>query len=162
MGAILALISSLTVGGILGSIVGIGYLKKRERAKAQQEVEQATNLELTNIRNLIELYNKALEDSKNILDSTKSSYENKIRQLENTVQDLTDKVGQYTKQVQENEDTIDKLTRSQLKLKVQLQSLTNLDNSDCQKCQFKDTCEKYKAKKILNEQTDAEGLLSNE
>jgi uncharacterized coiled-coil protein SlyX len=159
---IVGILSTLSVGGIIGFIVGLPYLRKREKAKMKQEVAQAANLELGNVRNLIELYNKALTDSKKFQEQAQIGYETRVNQLENQVHEYKNQVDRYSKTVKEYESTIDQLTRSQLKLKLQLQHISSLNNSECDKCQFRENCEKYKAKKLLDEQIDAKDLLSDD
>lgn len=159
---IVTILSTVTVGGIIGFFVGLPYLKRKEKAKMEQEVEQATSLGLNNVKNLIDLYNKALQDNKNFQEDTRKGYEIKITQLEDQINSYKAQVERYSNLVKEQELTIDKLTKSQLKLKLQIQSISDLNNSDCDKCQFKDTCEKIKAKNIIDEHFDAKDIHSSE
>lgn len=144
---IIGIIATLTTGGIVGWFVGFRYLKTREQAKAKQEVEQAEGLELTNTRELINLYKQALSDVKSLSKQTETEYADRVKQYEKRLEELSCKLSVYETNFKEQEATIDNLTRSQLKLKLEIMSVKNQSISNCSDCSFIDTCEKYKAKK---------------
>lgn len=148
---IIGIISSLTVGGIIGSIVGFQYLKKREFAKTKQEIEQAESLELANTRSLIEMYKNALVDFQTINESNKQSFTSKLDEVQTKLNECQDELERNRKKIRDQEKIIEDLTRNQLKLKLDLQSLHSQSKKDCSDCSFKDVCDKLKAKELINE-----------
>lgn len=145
---IIGIIATLSTGGVIGSLVGFRYIKSKEAAKARQETAQADSQELTNARNLIELYKNALDDVKVLNDKSESEYLKKIEEYDKKLEQYKSELDSYQKKHSNQERTIEELTRNQLRLKMEIQNLQIQSLESCDSCFCKATCEKYKAKKI--------------
>lgn len=144
---ILGIIGTITTGGLAGWFIGLKYLKTREKAKAKQEIEQAEGLELRNTRELIDLYKQALADVTSLSKQNEETYMDKVKLYEKKLEDMSAKIESYEASIKEQESTIESLTKNQMRLKLEIMSVKNQSMSNCNECSFKDTCEKYKAKK---------------
>lgn len=151
---LLGLLTTIFTGGIIGSIVSIRYLKKSESAKAQQEVEKSEELGLKNTETLIGLYKDALTDVRTLHAQLESDYDNKVKDYEVQLKSLGEQLNRCKEVIISQEETINQLTKTQLKLKLQIQSLNSSLISNCSDCAFNNTCERLKARKLTYEQTN--------
>lgn len=144
---IVGLLATLSTGGVIGSIIGWRYVKVKEAARARQETAQAESQELTNSRNLIEMYKTALEDQKKLSEQSESDYVKKIKEYDQRLAEYQSELNEYEKRYSRQEKIIEELTRNQLRLKLEIQNIQLQSIENCDSCSFKATCEKYKAKK---------------
>lgn len=158
---IISLITSLTTGGLIGTIVGFKFLKKKEEAKAKQEIEHAEDLELNNTKSLIQLYKSALDDMKLMNKQNEENYLNKLHSLEEKIEDYKRNLDIANETLKSQEQTIKDLTKNQLKQKLEIQQLMLLSDNECNKCAWNSNCEKLKAKKSIYEQSNEQTPTSS-
>lgn len=145
---VIGIIATLSTGGVVGSLIGLQYVKTKEAAKTRQEIAQADSKELTNARDLIDLYKKALKDIKELNDKSESEYLKKIEDYDKKLEQYKSELDSYQKRHSDQERTIEELTRNQLRLKMEIQNLQSQSLEKCDSCFCKATCEKFKAKKV--------------
>lgn len=156
--SIIELISTLTVGGVIGSIVGIKSKKRSEAAqasqeegKALQEAAEADSLKLANTDKLITLYKSALEEFIKRKEESDNEYNSKIKDYELRLSSYEGKLKNYANDLQEKDNLVQESIRLQLKFKLELEQVKSLLLSECEKCEFKSECRKYEAKILLND-----------
>jgi len=149
---VLSLILTFVGAGGLGWVIGIKSKKKQQEAEANQEAAKADTLTLTNVNEVINLYKKALQDMKEFKDKDAEEYIKKISEYERKMQSYDKKLRDYEADLEEKNRKIEELTKSQLKLKLELDEMRENESIKCENCQYKKVCEQLD--KVRNESTD--------
>lgn len=149
-----SLLGTLSVGGIIGSLIGLRWKSKVEKAKADQEEAKADDAEITNASNIIKIYKDALEDLKQSKKDIEDSYLTKISGYEKKLAEYEVQLQQYKDDLKVKNTLIEDITKSQLLMKLELETIHKLLDTNCKDCEFKDNCEKYKAKKFKYESSN--------
>lgn len=151
-------LGSLTIGGIIGSIIGLKWKNKTEKARAEQEEARAEQeeaktdeAELSNITTIIRLYREAIEDLKKAKDESDDINLKKLSDNQKIITELEVKVHNLSEDLQVKNQMISELTRTQLKYKLDLDSLQASNINNCETCEFHSNCDKFKAKKVKYE-----------
>lgn len=100
------ILSTLTVGGVLGSVVGIKYLKRKEAAKAQQEIEIANKTGIENVGQVVDIYKEALEDLKHRFETEESKYKSQLEEYKTLIKEYDQKLKECTTTLEKYEKTI--------------------------------------------------------
>lgn len=143
---IIGIIATLTTGGVIGTIGTWKYQKRKNEAQTQTEENSAKASELTNANQIIQLYKTALEDLKALTHQNEEAYTNKIKILETKQNEALRQLEEYKNALKEYERKVEELTKVQLKLKLEVMTVQSQSNSNCELCEFRDGCLKYKAK----------------
>lgn len=149
---VMALLVTVTTGGVLGWIFKARFITAHEKVQLKSENEESKSAELRNAESIISLYKTALEDSIAQGQKQKEQYELQLNQLEDKVNRVEKEARQYADQVKSQAQTIDMLTKNQIKMKLEIMTVRSQSISDCDSCEFKLTCDKFKAKKLSYEQ----------
>lgn len=148
---IFSIITLATTGGIVGWFIKAKYIGKHEAAQLDEEVKNNESLEIRNAEAVIKLYKTALDDVASQCEKLKDQYETQIRILNENIRKLESESKEYAEQIKSQSTTIDTLTRNQIKLKLDLMAIKSQSLSDCDTCEFKSSCEKFKAKQLIDE-----------
>lgn len=146
--SVVGLISTLTVGGILGTVLGLRWKTKQEKGRAEQEEARADSMGLQNVNEVISLYKKALADFQSNKERDEAAYLAKIEDYEKRLAEYDVRLKTYSEDLKSKDEIISNLTKSQLKLKLEIDRMKMSSTENCDQCAFKATCEKYKAKLI--------------
>lgn len=146
--SIVGMISTLVVGTISGTVIGSRWRAKQEKGKAGQEEARADSMGLQNVNEVINLYKKALADFQANKERDEASYLAKIEDYEKRLAEYDVRLKTYSDDLKSKDEIISNLTKSQLKLKLEIDSMKRSSTENCDQCAFKATCEKYKAKLI--------------
>ena len=119
----IAVVSTLTTGGILGWLFKARFIKRHEEISIEHEVSELKSQELKNAEAVIQLYKNALEDLTSQSRKMKDEYESQINSLMGKLQKYESDMAEYTQKIREQTATIDSLTKSQVKLKMEIMSL---------------------------------------
>jgi len=151
---IITAVTTLTVGGVIGSIIGLKFVKRKEQAQAKQQEETANSLEINNTQSLIQIYKDALNDLKELRLEDERSYKGTINDLNSKILEYESKFREYDDLLKKSNETVESLTKSQLKLRLEIQSLQSQSLTNCEECNFRLNCERYRAKRMSYEQAD--------
>ena len=143
---IIGIIATLTTGGVIGTISAWKYQKRKNEAQTQGEENAAIASELTNANQIIQLYKTALEDLKALTHQNEEAYTSKIKILETKQDEALKQLDEYRASLRDYEKKVEELTKVQLKLKLEVMTVRSQSNSNCEVCEFRDGCQKYKAK----------------
>lgn len=143
---IISAVSTLTVGGVIGTLIGLRYKRKVEEEKSNQEGAKTDEMNLHNISEVINLYKKALNDFRELKEKDEAIHISRIEQYEKRMAEYEVKLSNYQTDLNDKEVIISDLTKSQLKLKLEMEHLKTSSLEKCETCEFKITCEKYKSK----------------
>lgn len=147
---IIGLIATLSTGGIIGSIIGLRYHKRKELAQVHQDESAAVATELSNAREVINLYRETLDDLTKLNEQKETAYLGKIKSLEDKLNECTNELAKYRGVLKEYEKKVDDLTKIQLKLKLEMMNWRDQSESKCSECDFRDGCMKYKTNININ------------
>lgn len=140
-------ILTLLFGGGIGTFIGWKYKRKREKGEADQAAAQADTMTIANVGEVIELYKKALQDMKDFKDKDAAEYHKRIDELEAKLGTMETQLEDYRKDLEDKNRIIEELTRSQLKLKTELDTYHENESQKCDNCQYKKICEQLDAMK---------------
>lgn len=162
--SLIGIIATLTTGGVLGTIIGLRYRNRTEKAKSKQEEARADQedaetekMNISNAAELVEMYKKALNDIEDIYKRKEVSLTSQLTEVQGQVKELSLKVQEYQLRLTEKDDVITDITRSQLKMKLDMESMKMLMVEDCTNCSVVKTCVKYKLKQnMLNNSSAVE------
>lgn len=169
---IVTILSTLTVGGIIGSIISLKYKGRVENAKAGQEEakvdqvsaeadlkeEQVRQLKFGTTEKAISIYDRALEvlraeneADKKERDVEREKWHKKLEELNQKITVLTVLVENQKSELEKKDKAISDMTKAQLKLKLELDLVRVSMTDNCESCSFKHACEKYNAKCLMSE-----------
>lgn len=140
-------LGSLIFGGGIGTFIGLKWKRKQAKGEADQASAQADTMTLANVSEVIELYKKALQDMKDFKDKDSAEYHKRIDELENKLGNMETQLEDYRKDLEDKNRIIEELTRSQLKLKTELDTYHENESQKCDNCQYKKICEQLDAMK---------------
>lgn len=143
---IIGIIATLTTGGVIGTISTWKYQKRKNEAQTQGEENAAIASELINANQIIQLYKTALEDLKALTHQNEEAYTSRIKILEAKQDEALKQLDEYRASLKDYEKKVEELTKVQLKLKLEVMTVRSQSNSNCEVCEFRDGCQKYKAK----------------
>lgn len=152
----LAIVGFLSTGGIIGWITKEKYAEKHEVASIRTENSGADKNEILNAKELVSMYKNALSDMQSQSDKIISEYVSRIKDYESKLKDYEAKLAEYINQVRLQSTTIDTLTKNQIKLKMQVMAIQSQSLTECEQCSFITNCEKYKAKKLIANESSNE------
>lgn len=136
----------LGTGGVIGflsTFLFYKYKKTKEKALATQEAKKAENMDISNAKEVIELYRSGMKDLQDLM-STRE------RELSKKVAEYSAKMTQYEAENKELKNLIKKLQRNQALIQVKLDAITMQSLQDCTNCSFKNDCNKYKTKLYIS------------
>jgi len=144
---ILLQVLTLLLGGGIGTFIGIKWKRKKEKEEANQAAAQTDTMTLANVNEVVELYKRALQDMKDFKDKDAAEYHKRIDELEAKLNKYEIQLEGYRKDLEDKNRTIEELTRSQLKLKTELDEYHSNESIKCENCQYKKICEQLDAMK---------------
>lgn len=139
-------ISTLTVGGVISSIIALKWSKrkyesetkiqeetaKQEHHKTDQESHNADSIALQNAKLIIDAYKQGFEDLKGLYDESNKELEKRCNKLE---EDLS-RVQKITS------ENIDKLEKELNIYKKRIHELEEQANTTCGTCEFAADCKR--------------------
>lgn len=123
--SLLGIIGSILTGGILTALIGLRYVKRKERAAADQAEEQVKSMSLNNAGDAIAIYKTALADIKNLHRQTEEEYAERLRLSEAKIEHYENQINQYKEPIASQEVTIHELVKNQVSLKLEMSNLRN-------------------------------------
>jgi predicted nuclease with TOPRIM domain len=154
---IIQVLTPLLLGGVIGSIAGLKWKVRSDRAKSKQEDAKAerenaladqaemtaSGMDIKNTADLIRLYKDALKDIQDYKDSIEVRYAEKLKSCEDALKEVQVELSNTKERLDSKDRIIAKLVSNQSELQGKIEILQSQLKSNCEQCEFRSECKKF-------------------